>query len=143
LARRATTFTRVATVADLLREIRDICLGFPEAVEKETWDQPTFRVRGKIFAIVGEVDPADDDRGAMLDRGGSPAVVRISMKAPPGDQELLLAEGDPFFLPPYVGPRGWIGIVVGETTDFSEIAELIEDSYRLTAPKRLLTELDS
>ena len=138
----AANFVPVATVDELLGEIRAICLGFPEAVEQETWEQPTFRVRSKIFAIVGEVDPADEDRASMVDRGGSPALIRISMKTPPGDQELLLAEGEPFFFPPYVGSRGWIGIVVGETTDFSEIAELIEDSYRMTAPKRLLAELD-
>jgi predicted DNA-binding protein (MmcQ/YjbR family) len=133
----------VASVDELLGEIRKICLGFPDAVEQETWDQPTFRVRGKIFAIVGEVDQADEDRATMVDRGGSPAVARISPKAPPGEQELLLAEADPFFFPPYVGSRGWIGIVIEETTDFSEVAELVEDSYRLTAPKRLVARLDS
>ena len=54
----------------------------------------------------------------------------------------VIATGDPFFFPSYVGPRGWIGIVLGETADLDELAELVEDSYRLTAPKRLLAELD-
>ena len=45
-------------------------------------------------------------------------------------------------MPPYVGPRGWIGVVLGARTDFSEIAELVEDSYRMTAPKRLVAQFD-
>jgi len=119
-----------------------MCLGFPEAAEQETWGHPTFRVRGKIFAAASLIEAEDDDQAEMKDRGGSRALVRMSMKAPAGEQELLLAEGDPFFFPSYVGPRGWIGIVLGETADHDELAELIEDSYRMTAPKRLLVELD-
>ena len=124
----------------MLSEVRKICLAFPEATEQKTWDLPTFRVRGKIFAIFSDVDPDDDVQLNQTDRGGSPALARMSMKAPGGEQELLLAEGDPFFMPPYVGPRGWVGIVLGAKTDFSEIAELVEDSYRMTAPTRLLTQ---
>lgn len=107
---------------DPLRAIRDIALAFPEATERETWGHPTFRVRDKIFVSYG-VD--DDGRSS------------VTMKAAPGEQESLLAEGEPFFFPKYVGPRGWIGVYVGDDTDWREIAELVIDSYREVAPKTL------
>ncbi len=64
------------------------------------------------------------------------------MKAAPGEQEALLAEGHPFFRPQYVGHRDWIGIVLGPDTAWDKVAELIEDSYRTIAPKRLSKRLD-
>jgi predicted DNA-binding protein (MmcQ/YjbR family) len=107
---------------DPLQAIRDIALGFPDAVERETWGHPTFRVRDKIFVSYGE----DDDGRAQ-----------VTMKAPPGEQESLLAEGEPFFLPKYVGVKGWIGVRVDADTDWRAIAELVADSYREVAPRSL------
>ena len=105
-----------------LQAVRDIALGFPDAVEKETWGHPTFRVRDRIFVSYGV-----DDEGRS----------QVTMKAAPGEQESLLAEGEPFFLPKYVGVKGWIGVRVGEDTDWNEIAELVADSYREIAPRML------
>jgi predicted DNA-binding protein (MmcQ/YjbR family) len=64
---------------------------------------------------------------------GRPAVW---CKAGPGNQELMVA-GNPgrFFVPPYVGPRGWIGIYLDGRVNWTEVAELLRDSYRLTAPR--------
>ena len=107
---------------DPLQAIRDIALAFPEATEKETWGHPTFRVRDKIFVSHGI-----DDHGHDV----------VTMKAAPGEQESLLAEGDPFFLPKYVGSRGWIGVRVDAETDWRMIAELVVDSYREIAPRSL------
>ena len=107
---------------DPLVAIRDIAMGFPEATEKETWGHPTFRVRDRIFCSYGE---GEDGRA------------QVTMKAAPGEQESLLAEGEPFFLPKYVGVKGWIGVHVGADTDWNEIAELVADSYREIAPKKL------
>jgi predicted DNA-binding protein (MmcQ/YjbR family) len=104
-----------------------VCMRFPEAAEIETWGHPTYRVRNKIFASFGL---EGDDAASM------------TMKAPPGEQELLLATGDPFFYPRYVGANGWIGIRVSDKTDWDEIAELVEESYRMTAPKKLQSLLD-
>ena len=97
-----------------LDRLRAICLAFPEALERETWGHATFRVREKIFA-----------------------------KAQTGLQTALV-EGDPnrFFVPPYVGPKGWIGVYLGDETDWDELADLIEESYRMTAPKRVAALLD-
>ncbi|HEX7970046.1 MAG TPA: MmcQ/YjbR family DNA-binding protein [Stellaceae bacterium] len=102
--------------------LRAICLALPEAAEKETWDLPTFRVREKIFvmAIIGE----------------SP--LSLWCKAPPGSQTILVG-ADPrrFFVPPYVGHKGWVGMRLGVGVDWREVDELVRRSYRMTAPKRL------
>ena len=106
----------------LLDRVRKLCLALPETFELETWDHPTFRVgssRGKIFCIA-----ADD--------GSS-----IRLKADPAEREALLAQGDPFYMPAYVGTKGWVGMELGDRTDWEEVAELIATSYCLIAPKRL------
>ena len=110
----------------MIGTLRSICLGFPEAEERETWGEATFRVRDKIFAIAGVRDDGS---------------VGCSMKAYE-EQEALLARGAPFYYPPYVGSKRWIGIELGADTDWEEIAELVEESYRTTAPKRLAARLD-
>ena len=105
-----------------LDRLRAICLALPEAVEKETWELPTFRVRDKIFvmAIIGE----------------SP--LALWCKAPPGSQAILVgADPERFFVPPYVGHKGWVGMRLGKGVDWREVETLVTRSYRLTAPKRL------
>lgn len=114
--------------AAVVDAVRGVCLALPESAERETWGHPTFRVREKIFATLG----LDEESGRAT----------MAMKAPPGEQELLLATGDPFFYPKYVGANGWIGLSVDAETDWEEVAELVEDSYRMTAPKKLIALLD-
>ena len=113
-----------------LTRLRTICLGFPEATEKLTWeDSHTFRVRNKIFAMTG----GDKER----ERNG------IWCKAEPGAQEVLVgAEPERFFVPPYTGSNGWIGIYFDDATDWDAVTALVTDSYRLIAPKKLLALLD-
>jgi predicted DNA-binding protein (MmcQ/YjbR family) len=64
--------------------------------------------------------------------------------APPGAQQALVA-GDPgrYFVPPYVGHRGWLGVYLDVPVDWDEIAELVVDAYRQVAPGRLVAELDA
>ena len=105
-----------------LERIRGICLELPEAYEEETWGQATFRVRKKIFAM------------SMSHDGG----VAVCMKAQRDDQRAMLAQGRPFVSPPYLGPKGWIGIdLAAPGVDWVEVSELVRESYRLVAPKRL------
>lgn len=108
--------------ADALRHLREICLALPEAEERETWGDPNWRVRERIFALMR---PNDE-------------VPSIWMKAPPGAQELLV-EADPerFFAPPYLGPKGWIAMRAGAGLDWSQAAAFIARSYGLVAPRRL------
>ena len=114
-----------------MKKMRDICLALLDAVEKETWGHPTFRVRDKIFGGLGAYESDDGE-----------FVVTTSMKAAPGEQQSLLAEGHPFFMPQYVGSKGWIGMVIDDDTDWDEVVELVQDSFRAIAPKRVTALLD-
>jgi predicted DNA-binding protein (MmcQ/YjbR family) len=102
--------------------LRAICLSLPEAVEKETWGGPTFRVRDKIFAMEWREDG------------------RLSMwcKAPPGSQHILVtADPKSFFVPPYVGHKGWVGMRLDNKPDWAEVETVVKRSYKLVAPKPL------
>lgn len=107
--------------------LRAICLALPEAAEQETWTVPTWRVRGRIFCMW---NPMEDGTAALW------------CKAPRGVQELLV-EADParFFRPPYVGPKGWIGLRLTGRVDWAEVAALVRRSWRMTAPRRLAATL--
>jgi predicted DNA-binding protein (MmcQ/YjbR family) len=110
-----------------LERLREICLALPEAEERETWELPTFRVRDKIYAMFVE---DEDDRPAFW------------AKAPPGNQTHLV-EADPerFFVPPYVGHKGWIGMHLDRRVAWREVVVVVERSYRMTAPKRLIERM--
>lgn len=100
-----------------LDRVRGIVAGFPESYEQETWGRATFRVAKKMFAVA-----ADD---------------RVACKADPEERPALVTRPW-FFEPPYVAHAGWIGIRFADVDDWDEVAELLETSYRMTAPKRLL-----
>lgn len=102
--------------------LRAICLALPEAIEKEAWGDPTFRVRERIFAM----EKRGDGR------------VSVWCKAPVGSQGILVgADPELFFVPPYVGHKGWVGMRLDRGPDWDEVAEIVRRSYRLIAPKRL------
>jgi predicted DNA-binding protein (MmcQ/YjbR family) len=102
--------------------LRALCLALPQAEERETWARATYRVRDKIFAIDGNT-------------GERPCVW---VKAPPGSQAVLVG-ADPrrFFAPPYLGPKGWVGIWLDAGADWHEVDALVRRSYRQVAPKKL------
>ena len=107
--------------------LRLVCLALPETAEKEAWGDATFRVRDRIFAMV----KTGDGR------------VSVWVKAPEGSQQVLVgADPETFFVPPYVGPKGWVGMRLDRKPDWDEVKMLVVRSYRLVAPKRLaaLTE---
>jgi hypothetical protein len=116
-----------------LARLRKLCLALPEAHEVEAWGEPTFRVRNKLFAMYAA---ANNHHG-----GGRPAVW---CKAAPGNQELMVhAAPERFFVPPYVGPSGWVGVWLDRGPDWGELEGLLRDSYRLVAPKRLAARLEA
>jgi predicted DNA-binding protein (MmcQ/YjbR family) len=116
---------------DPLDRLRAICLALPEATEQLTWgEHPTFRVRDKIFAQY-HANHHGDGRLALW------------CKAPPGAQDVLVgSDPERFFVPPYVGHHGWIGARLDVAPDWDHVADLVEESYRMTAPKRLAATLD-
>jgi predicted DNA-binding protein (MmcQ/YjbR family) len=61
---------------------------------------------------------------------------------PDADQRRALSEDPRVFVPAYLGPSGWLGVDLDEHTDWTEVAELLDMSYRLTAPRRAITQLD-
>lgn len=115
-----------------LAELRALCFSMPEVIEKETHGRPTFRTR-KIFAIYGGMTKGS---GTLT----HPCSVLVKM-SPAG---VRVAESDPrFFTPAYYGPSGWIGLdFTVEPLDWDLVRDLVTDSYRMTAPKRLVANLD-
>ena len=116
---------------DPLDALRRICLALPEATERLSHGEPTWFVRGKT-TFVTYADHHHDDRLAFW------------CAAPPGAQEALVTvDPERFFVPPYVGGRGWLGVRLDvPDIDWDEIAELVTDAYRQVAPKALLARLD-
>jgi hypothetical protein len=116
-------------VEEVLGRLRAICLALPEAVEKGGVADHTFRVRDKIFAM-------------FLDNHHGDGRVAMWCKAPAGAQEVLVgADPGRFFVPPYVGHHGWIGVRLEGEVDWDEVADLVADAYRMTAPKWLIARL--
>lgn len=109
-----------------LARLRRLCLALPEAHEVEAWGEPTFRVRNRMFAMYAAPGNHHGDGRAA-----------VWCKAAPGNQTLMVAAApDRFFVPPYVGPSGWVGVWLNRSTDWRELDELLGDAYRLVAPKR-------
>jgi predicted DNA-binding protein (MmcQ/YjbR family) len=109
-----------------IKRLRKLCLALPEAFEKEAWGECTFRVTGgSMFAMT---DCNHHDSGH----------VAVWIKAPPMVQEILTnADAKRFFVPPYVGPKGWLGVRLDYKVDWDELGELLKDGYMMAAPKRL------
>ena len=104
--------------------VRRFALSLPEAEERETWETATFRVRNKIFLMFSE-----QERQAWI-------------KSTHDEQRALVAaDPDTFFVPPYVGTSGWVGVVI-RTVDPDELRELVTEGWRMTAPKRLVAAFD-
>jgi hypothetical protein len=109
-----------------LDRARRVCLALPEAFEQEAWGAPTFRVRKRIFAMFAA---ASKHHGRGRDG--------LWLAAPLGVQEIVVrSEPAKFFVPPYVGVKGWIGVDV-EAVDDDELRSLAVQSYCILAPKKL------
>ena len=122
----------------VLRKLREICLALPGADEKVSHGRPSFFTK-KIFAGFGAVLKGEHD-STQYDQ----ALVFM----PDSDEAAALAQDDRFFTPAYWGPYGWTGLDlsgldVDNDAEWVEVVELVETSYRNTAPKKLLAELDA
>jgi phosphoribosylglycinamide formyltransferase-1 len=116
---------------DARRErVAEICLDLP-GVTRRGGQHDKFSVRGRTVAYYLD-DHHGDGRRA------------INCKAPPGMRDRLVEMGpERYYVPPYLGPKGWIGFYLdGRSVDWDEVTELIADSYRLVAPKGLVARLD-
>jgi hypothetical protein len=116
---------------DPLEKLREIILAFPETLEKISHGSPTFWGGKKTFA-------------SFHDNHHGDGRVALWLKLPPGAQEELVeAQPKLFFVPPYVGPSGWVGVLLEGKVDWGLIASLLEDGYRSVAPKRAIAKLDA
>ena len=116
-----------------LTRLRKLCLALPEAHEVEAWGEPTFRVRNKMFAtFASRASHHGDGRDAAWIKASAP-------------NQRLLVDTDPgrYFVPPYVGPSGWVGVHLDSDVDWDDVGDLLRDGYRMIAPRRLLAQLDA
>jgi hypothetical protein len=113
--------------ANVLAKLRKICLAFPETSERPSHGAPTFFVREKRSFLMVLTNHHGDGRFA------------IWCAAPDGMQKMLV-EADPerFFVPPYVGHRGWLGVRLDRGIHWDELAGIAEDAYIEVAPVRLV-----
>jgi predicted DNA-binding protein (MmcQ/YjbR family) len=110
----------------------EICLALPEAIAEPYGEHVGFAVRSKRFAYFLEDHHGDGMTAANL-------------KVPTGENLALIA-GDPvrFFMPAYLGPKGWVGFRLDlDDVDWEEVAELVDQSYRLVAPRSLVSKLQA
>jgi predicted DNA-binding protein (MmcQ/YjbR family) len=108
-----------------------ICRALPGAEHVDQGSHTTYRVRGKVFAY-------------FLDDHHGDGIVSVCVKSQRGENvDRARLEPGRFYLPAYIGPRGWFGMRLDRgRVRWPEVAEVIEQSYRLTAPKSLTKKLD-
>ena len=121
-----------------LARVREICLRMPGSAEKVSHGRPTFYTT-KVFLTYGGMVKGDHDPEPY---GQSVLVL------PDADDRPALLDDDRFFEPAYLGPSGWVGLDLRacgtpDAVDWGEVAELVDASYRRTAPVRLVRELDA
>jgi hypothetical protein len=116
----------------VIARIRTVCRALPEVTERLSHGAPTWFVRDrKSFATL------------WADGHHELEFPHVWLAAPPGAQSAAVAESPGlFFVPPYVGGRGWIGIRLDRLDDLAVLAECCEEAYRSVAPARLLGVLD-
>ena len=111
----------------ILGRIRTICLELPETSKRLSHGAPTFFVRGKRAFLMVLANHHGDGRFA------------IWCAAPEGMQKMLVdADPERFFVPPYVGHRGWLGMRLDRALDWDEVAGIVEDAYAEVAPPKLV-----
>ena len=104
--------------------LRAICLALPDTTEKIAWGEPTWRVRGRLFAQL-------DDHHHGADH------LAVWLPAPLGEQEAMIFT-DParFFRPPYVGHRGWVGVRIDRRPKWAQVAKLVAQAHQLVTGQR-------
>lgn len=116
----------------VLGRVRDIALALPEADEKVSHGRPAFFTT-KVFCYYGGSQKID---GEWMQHACA-----VMVRPDPGDEPALRTQTR-FWMPAYLGPSGWLGLDIDDDTDWAELAELIDASYRVTAPARLVRGLE-
>jgi hypothetical protein len=112
---------------EVLTRIRELCLALPETSERPSHGAPTFFVRGKRAFLMVMRNHHGDGRFALW------------CAAPQGMQQTLVdVDPERFFVPPYVGHRGWLGVRLDRGLNWDELAGIAEDAYAEVAPPKLV-----
>lgn len=108
-----------------LERVTQICMALPGTNCERSGSHATFRARKKVFAY-------------FLDNHHGDGIIAIACKVSPGDNtELVRAQAERFYLPAYIGPRGWVALRLDVSkVDWDEVKELVGESYRLTTSPR-------
>jgi len=114
-----------------LVRLTKICLALPEATRRLSGHHAGFTVRKKTFAY-------------YLNNHHGDGIIAVTGKVLPGDNKALIAaQPDRFYMPAYIGPKGWVALRLDlGAVDWDEVAELVTTSYKLVAPKRLAALLE-
>lgn len=113
----------------ILQRVREIALAFPDATEVVAHGRPTFRC-GKMFGNYG---------GSV--KGSRVRHDQCLLFIPDESERVALQQDSRFFLPAYLGAYGWLGLLLGAKSDWIEVGELLDASYRQVAPKRSIAKL--
>lgn len=115
-----------------LERLSEICLSLPQAVREDKGSHAAFSVSKKVFVYY------------LNDHHGD-GIVSFCCKVLPGEnQQLIASNPQKFYMPAYVGPRGWVALRLDRrTVDWAEVKELVRCSYLLTAPKRLAQRIEA
>ena len=116
---------------DKRERVTAICRALPGAEHKDQGDHSIYRVRGKVFAY-------------FLDNHHGDGIVSVCVKSQRGENlDRARLEPERFYLPAYIGPRGWFGMRLDRgRVRWGEVTEIVEQSYRLTASKAQIKKLD-
>jgi predicted DNA-binding protein (MmcQ/YjbR family) len=111
------------TMSRTIRDcVRELCLCFPDTEEMVSHGSPAFKVCGKTFATF-TINHHGDGR------------VALNINAPPGAQQLYTQmEPEYYFVPPYVGPKGWLGIDLNRSPDWDTVVNRVREAWEYTAP---------
>lgn len=118
------TRRKVVDAEEQLQRVRRICATLPETTEKLSHGEPTFFVRKKVYVMFANNHHNDGH-------------IAIWLPVPPGSQDPLVRTWpSTFFVPPYVGVKGWVGIELDHIGD-EDLIDHIAQAWRLIAPKKL------
>jgi hypothetical protein len=124
---------------EVLRRVRPICLGLPDAYEEEAWTGVRWRVRQRTFAHLLTVEGGTDSAHTRAAQADGPTTL-VTFRSSGPELEMLRAAGHPYF------HAGWgrdvVGMVLEPDTDWTEVAELLTESYCVLAPKKLVALVD-
>ena len=120
----------MAASASVESRVRAICLALPGVTERPSHGSPAFFVTKQFVMLWPD---GHHDHG----------FAHLWCAAPEGAQKALVAASARYFVPPYVGSRGWLGVRLDGRVDWAEVEALCEEAYRWVAPPKLLAELEA